>query len=364
MISSMVRFADYGAGAILMAAALAGCGGSSPSIGAPEATSALSARRAAAALTMPHFVQGPARPDRNRSWMSPDAKKSKVLVYVGDWDTNDVYVYDYASGTQVGVITGNDEPYGMCVDAKGDIYVANFGNGEVNEYPHGGTTPIITYSPGGELIGCSVDAKGDVSATSFNPGEVTVFPKGKTTAGTTYSDSSCEYLWTMGSDNKGDLVGIGEYDSIQVCALLAGSKSMTTLTTKGITINFPGGTTWDGKYFALGDQEYQGMFGTAVIQATLKGTTLKYEGHTLLSGGCKTDTDDVNPFIFGKTNVPGSTKQGSVAAGTDVCDAAGSSYASAAAFWHYPKGGLPFKYLGSGSKPPVEPYGVGVSVAQ
>jgi hypothetical protein len=58
-MKTIVRFADYGAGARFFGAALAGCGGSSLPISAPEATRALSARRAAVARIMPHFVYLP-----------------------------------------------------------------------------------------------------------------------------------------------------------------------------------------------------------------------------------------------------------------------------------------------------------------
>jgi hypothetical protein len=105
--------------------------------------------------------------------MSPEAATAKLLLYVGDWDTNDVNVFDYKSGKLVGALTGFDEPYGMCVDAAGDIYVSNFEGGNAVEYAHGGTTVLNTYDSSGEPIGCSVDAKGDVAATSFSPGEVT-----------------------------------------------------------------------------------------------------------------------------------------------------------------------------------------------
>jgi sugar lactone lactonase YvrE len=73
--------------------------------------------------------------------MAPGAKRKSALMYVGDWATNDVFVYDYRSGSSVGTLRGFDAPYGMCVDKKGDVYIANFYGGNVVEYTHGGTTP-------------------------------------------------------------------------------------------------------------------------------------------------------------------------------------------------------------------------------
>jgi hypothetical protein len=43
-----------------------------------------------------------AHPDHGSSWMKPGAAKIKELLYVSDLATDDVYVYDYASGAAVG----------------------------------------------------------------------------------------------------------------------------------------------------------------------------------------------------------------------------------------------------------------------
>jgi hypothetical protein len=292
--------------------------------------------------------------------MSPNAKKSKALLYIGDDDTNDVYVYDYKSGAAVGTLTGFDGPYGECVDGKGDVYVANFDAGTVVEYAHGGASPIQTYSPGGTPIGCSVDSKGDVAATDFDPAVVTVYAKGNPKDGTTYSDSACEYLWTMAYDAKGNLVGNADESSgTGVCALLAGSKTMTTLSTSGFTINFAGGTTWDGKYFALGNQEMGGNFQSGVVQTTLKGTTLTYVGQTIFTDNCYNNyTDLVNTFVVGKTNTLFKGKQGNAVVGPNLwCVDAGSGRVD---YWHYPEGGLPYRNL---SPSPADPYGAAVSLA-
>jgi hypothetical protein len=46
----------------------------------------------------------------------------------------------------------------------------------------------------------------------------------------------------------------------------------TTLSTSGITINFPNGTMWDGKYIVVGDQEAtSGKDETGMNEATLSG---------------------------------------------------------------------------------------------
>lgn len=352
-------------------AILTGCGGGTQSSSAlspairPLSQPALSGAEGNVqddkALTMPRYEQRAMHPDRNRSSVSPNAAASKRLLYVGDDETNDVYVYNYKSGKLVGTLTGFDGPYGECVDGKGDIYIANFDAGNAVEYAHGGAKPINTYDSGGTPIGCSVDSKGDVAVTSFIPGEVTVFAGGNPSKGTTYTGGSCTYVWTMGNDDKGNLVGVGETSSggRAYCGLLAGSKSITTLTTSGITIDFPGGTAWDGKYFALGDQEADGKYQTGFDRATLNGTTLTYVSQTVLSDDCYNDyTDIVNPFFIGKTNTLFKGKQAKAVIGANLwCPDGGQS---GFGFWHYPAGGLPYKNLSDVS---ADPYGQAVSIA-
>jgi hypothetical protein len=360
------------AGCFAAAAFLAGCSGG-PQGGAALSPSAiplslwkdqgLHAQRDAA-LTMPHFVQRPLHPDRSRSWMAPNAKNSKELLYVGDDETNDVYVYDYKSGKSVGTLTGFSAPYGECVDAKGDVYIANFDDENAVEYGHGGTKVLNTYDvSGGTPIGCSVDAKGDVAVTSFDPAEVTVFAGGNPDKGTTYSASStCYYMWTMGYDHSGNLIAGGEteYGGDELCALLSGRTSIIALSSSSGSIYFPGGTMWDGKYIALTDQEVGDAYETGIIRATLKGTTLTYVSATDLGDDCYGDyTDDVNPFIVGKKNTPVNGKEGNANVGPNLwCQAEGKG--GKLDYWHYPGGGMPYKSLSNASE---DPYGAAVSIA-
>jgi hypothetical protein len=322
------------------------------------------------ALTMPHFLNRPVHTDHGQSFMIPDKhhkKKVKAYLYVDDDATNDTYVYDYPSGKAVGTLTGFSAPYGECGDGKGDVFITNFSGGSAVEYKHGGKSPINTYSGVGEPIGCSVNSNGDVAVTSFSPGEVVVFAGGNPSKGTTYT-GSCTYQWGMGYDAKGDLVGIGEEStgSIVACALMSGSKSETTLSgccTGPITIDFPGGTSWDGKYIALGDQEAGGTFLTGDWPSTISGGALSSSGEVKFSDSCYSDyVDDVNPFYVGKGKgtkqniTPKSTTQGSAMVGPNLwCNDAGTS---AVDYWAYPAGGSPSSKLTS---PPSEPYGADVS---
>ena len=329
-----MRFAPTTFTAMLVASAfalIAGCSGGSQS-SAPALPAVDAARTRGAA------------PNHGKSWMLPQAK-TKTLIYAEDEQTGNVNVYDYSSGTQVGTLGGSPAD-GGCVDAKGDVYIVA-DDGTVAEYAHGGTTPLQTYAPGGSLVGCSIDSKGDVAISGSSPGRVIVYSKGNAKKGATYSNTECETMSPMGYDNRGNAIGVGQYDEVSVCALLAGTKQDMTLATSGITINFPNGTMWDGKYIEVGDQEAtSGKDETGMNQATLSGKTLTSAGETILTDTCyRGYTDVLNPFVVGKKNTPANTEQGNIVVGSNLyCFSASSGGIE---FWHYPKGGNPFKMYGS-----------------
>ncbi len=309
---------------VFAVALLAGCSGLQSSGGAPGALPQRGSTglpplwvQRDMALTTPHQVQRPMRVDHGSSWMLP----------------------------LVGTLTGFDGPYGGCVDAKGDAYITNFDGGNVVEYAHGGTKVLNTYDSGGTPIGCAVDSKGDVAVTSFDPGEAVVFAGGDPSKGTTYSDTDCTYIWPMGYDDKDNLIGVGESSSggRAYCALLSGAKSMSSLSFSG-TIDFPGGTMWDGKYIALGDQEAGGTFETGIYPSTLKDSSLSPVGSevTLTDTCYNSYTDIASPFIVGKKNTPVNDRRGKVVVGTNLWCADGGGIGGIE-FWHYPQGGKPFK---------------------
>jgi hypothetical protein len=352
-----LSLARYAAG-LSLAAMLAACNGGGSSNATPAAGSLAVPSRGALALTVPHYVERPVHPDRGRSWMNPLPDTHAPLLYVSDQATNDVYVYKYPGPTATGTLTGFDEPYGQCVDTKGDVFVANFGSGTVVEYARGGTSPITTYSPGGTPIGCSIDRKGDVAVTSFDPGQVTVYAGGNPGSGVTYSNSSCEFLWTMGYDRHRNLIGVGESSGFNVCELAVGAGTMTVDSFSG-TIGFPGGTMWDGKYIAVGDQETGGAFQTGIYQSTLSGSTLTEHTDTVLSATCYNNyTDVVQPFIVGLKNTPANKHQGRIIVGSNLWCLDGTSGGQVEC-WNYPTGGSPVSNI---SSPPAEPYGQSVSL--
>jgi hypothetical protein len=321
------RLASTCCGLFAIAVLLAACGGSNQNSMLPVSAQAM-------------------RSAQEKSWMSPLGAKKSKLLYVSVLNGDSVDVYDYPSGTHVGTLTGFSSPAGQCVDAKGDVYIANSGDGVVDEYAHGGTKPIKTYTTSGDAFGCSVNADGDLAVTdflgaSYSPGSVTVFPNGSGKGVVYDNPTDCYYIWPAGYDDKGNLVMIGEThasETVTFCALLKGSKSLTTLTASGFTIYSPDSTMWDGKHIALGDQQLGGGLQSGVVEATLSGSTLTSHGNVVLSDTCDGDyTHVIQPFIIGGKNTPVNDKQGfAVAGGNEFCSADFR-------LWHYPKGGSPVK---------------------
>lgn len=345
-------------------ALLAGCGGSTwPALqpsgtaaGVPETgLTALSIARLAA-RTMPHYVAKPVHPDRGRAWMAHGATKEKKLLYISDWATDDVYVFSYPAGNLKGKLTGFEEPYGQCVDLRGDVWIANFEGSSIVEYAHGGTTPLASLMTAGAAIGCAVSPSGDLAVANFaidgGAGDIEVFTKGSGNPAQ-YASSSCYNLWPPGYDNQGNLYVESQTGSTNaVCELPAGGTMLAPISFNR-SIGSPGSIMWDGEYLAVTDQDYDATQSTAIYQAagSVSGS-LKLEGTTDLTDTCNGSYADIpQPFIVGGVNTPRNKKEGTVAVGgnlecTKVFD-----------YWAYPwPGGNPLLSI-SQSQAPKQPYG-------
>lgn len=321
--SSIVRFLIAGAAPAFVLGGCAGVNAVSPTIPAPVQSSSRSVRPA-------------------DSWMLPQARKS-ALIYAVDSRTGDVNVYDYANGKQVGTISGDFiESAEGCVDARGDVYLT--AAGDVYEYAHGGTQALRTYTPGGDVVGCSIDAKGDLAVSTTSPGEVIVYARGNPKRSSTFSNSLCVDQAALGYDDKGNVIGESSYAKGSICAVLARAREETTLSANGISINSANGTMWDGKYIALSDGEAgSGKNETGIYQATLSGSTLTSQGEVMLTDTCYRGYNFIlNPFVVGAKNTPANERQSNVVVGANAfCFE--SSGGGGLEFWHYPKGGNPFK---------------------
>jgi hypothetical protein len=80
------------------------------------------------------------------SWMTRSDRASQ-LVYVSDYQNNDVVVFNKKGAVQ-GQIGGFNFPVGLFVDRKHNVWVANARDHDVLVYARGSTTPFLTLNDG------------------------------------------------------------------------------------------------------------------------------------------------------------------------------------------------------------------------
>jgi hypothetical protein len=299
-----------------------------------------------------------ARPDHRSSWMLPNAKRVKKLLYVSDRGTGDVEVYDYNNGTLEGQLTGVNDPSGQCVDKRGNVWVVAFGGSSVSEFAHGGTKIIKTLTTDYQPKGCSVDpTTGNLAVAGEGAVDVFVHAGGKAQV---YQSEVCYPFWAPGYDAAGNLYveallygsakPQGSYSDPLACELPHGGKSLRGVHLNGFGIYYPASVMWDGKHLTLTDQDYMDQNETVIYRVSEDSSgNLTSIGKTTLTDTC--DGNDVvvqQPFIVGRVVVGGNLR----------C----SYYGSKAKFdfWAYPAGGNPTRSLQS---PPEKPVGQSVSIA-
>ena len=274
---------------------------------------------------------------KRRSWMLPDAKNIKKLLYVAGAITNTVYVYDYKTAALIGELTGFDQPSGECVDKKGDIWITNWEGGAVYEYAHGGTSPIRTLQSGTFQTACSIDpTSGNLAVGNFY-GELDVWKHAKGTP-TNYASNACPYIWGPGYDNQGNLFleAVTSASPVFICELPHGGTALQIVPINW-KISYGADVMWDGKYMTFADQAFGGRaVGAGVYQATESASGLSLAGSTALNDPCGYGYSDVvQPFILGRKNTPKNDRQGKVVIGSN------NSCLTAVDFWAYPSGGNP-----------------------
>lgn len=180
---------------------------------------------------------------RSRGRLSPDAKKSKGLIYWGNFVHSTITIYSSkgVNGKEEGTITtGLDTPERLFVDSKGNVYASNSGNNTITAYKPGSTSPFLTISSGVDTpTGLTVDGAGTVYCANVANDTITVYPRGKTSASLTIDTPySPEYLATDKSDNLYASVGqeVIEYP-----------KGSTEGTNLNLAVSSPGGIEVDQK---------------------------------------------------------------------------------------------------------------------
>lgn len=320
--------------AAAMAALLAGCGGGM----SPVQPSALGQNspaqlRALGETGTVHPLQ--ARASNEHSWMAPDAKRSKSLLYVADEATNDVYVYSYPGGKLKGTLTGFQTPSGICSNKGGDVFILN-GNGmTVDVYAHGGTSPLrVLNLPGYPELNCSVDpTTGNLAlgALGGSCGQcIAVFANGQGTA-TTYTPSGQNGIPGCGYDNLGNLYcdAYGNSATFELYELPHGGSTVTNIAVSGTNGLTAGSLQWDGTDVAFGAGA-----GPTLYQIQLSGSTGSVVGSTSLSGAGAV-------WQFWITNNLGGKKH----KGLRVIAPTFLDSSPVAGYWNYPDGGTATKTI-------------------
>jgi hypothetical protein len=158
-------------------------------------------------------------------------------LYVADMDNNRVLFYpagqttptkvygqpDFATGTpNTGGVSANsmDDPWGIAVDAGGDLYVSDYVNSRVLYFPAGSTTATRVYGQSGSFsssavnsggvsanslnqpTGVALDPSGDLYVTDIYNNRVLFYPYGSTTATQVYGQGGS---FTSNAVNNGGL---------------------------------------------------------------------------------------------------------------------------------------------------------------
>jgi hypothetical protein len=318
------------------------------------------------ALTTREHIVPSVHPNTGKSWMDPDARHIKYLLYASDEVAGTVDVYAARSrGHVVGRLTGFQFPYGECLDATGNVYIADFAAKDIVEYERGGTTPIKTLRDVyGFPIGCSVDPKtGDVAVANFEGvgrtcmGGIVIY-KDASGRGRLYQDKDFNYYWPPGYDSQGNVYVEGRKRENRGTAGLAelryGSRKLVTLSLSGAKVTYPGSVQWDGQYITATDQAFEGSHVTGVYRLTVTGSEAAVVGSTKLSDICLKGkvpyNDVVQPFRDGTNR-----GQNEISGGNLSCD-------YRFGFWKYVQGGDPKRALPYNTAPQLS-YGEVVSPA-
>ena len=337
MISRFSRCAPICAAMVM----LVGCGGSQLPM---DASGAIPQGRG---ITARH-PEGVQHSEHRKSWISPDVKTIKKLLYISDGE--DVNVFNYKTKALVGMLgyVGFLQR-GQCVDKLGNVWFTSGGQfaayGSAIEYAHGGKTPLKTLNTEGSSIGCSIDptsgdlAVANASNATSGPSNVAIFKNASGTPKLYYS-YYCGAPTSPGYDQNGNLYVEGDVSyglPSTVCEIPHRGKALRPISFN-VSIPIPEGVMWDGKYITLATG-IGSPIKTAIYQmAEDVSGNLKKVGKTVLTDTCNGVRAEVEqPFIVGNENTPANRRQGNVVVGGNMACAGTFDY------WNYPAGGNPIE---------------------
>jgi hypothetical protein len=281
--------------------------------------------------------------DGGGSWMAPGANELDLL-YVSDYESNDVDAYSYPQGKRSGVLKGvlNDFvlPTGLCADGAGNVFIPDNSNSTVLEYAHGSTKLVATLlDPGGIPDACAFDpATGNLAVVNWEsvsgPGGIAVYAHGRGRP-TNYTQGFVYKYFFDAYDDKGNLF-VDATDAVPsqpfvLLELPKGGSSFKELTLNA-NVRVPGGVDWDGEHLAVGDSAP-----SVILRFAVAGSAGTEVGSTRLRRG-----RDAAQFLI-----------------TGGAVIAASFHGASVKSWQYPNGGEPTRRIGGLG----EPFGVALSKA-
>ena len=265
------------------------------------------------------------------SWMSPDAKRRRSLLYTSNYNNATVDVYDANTGKLMGQLGGLFNPYGECSDKSGNVYITlenSYSFYSVVEYAHGSLTPIRKLDDTqGPPIGCSVDpTTGNLAVSNWSSGDITIYAHASGRG--TKIGPVAKFIWPPAYDDHGNLFVEGSFpDGLYE---IASGRS----TIKHLSLPFTiggGGVLWDGKYVATIDPLYGGTFMTEVHRLEISHATVK-----VVSATVYTDTCHYSWAVF----VQPALYRGKLIAGNTYCFTVYHID-----YWNYARGGDPTSFI-------------------
>ncbi|HEY2553605.1 MAG TPA: hypothetical protein VGI15_00010, partial [Candidatus Cybelea sp.] len=206
--------------ALAAAGLFAGCAGSTPSNSFVGGQSS---------------IGGPAASLVRPSWIGPEAKRKKGLIYVADYTNSEVHIYPEKGTNQqeIGTITGLPILEYLNVDRWHNLYAVEFVAGEVVVFPRGSTQSslTLTVNPSGSFPNAvAISQTGEVAVGQFQQNGVNFYKKGSPTPYNLvpplsgYSSGFCAY------DKHGNLYVIESTASgpSHIAEIVGGGKGTTT----------------------------------------------------------------------------------------------------------------------------------------
>jgi sugar lactone lactonase YvrE len=161
-------------------------------------------------------------------------------LFIADTQSSRVVEIPAGGGPQITIGSGLYRPYGVAVDAAGDVFIADTGNSRVVEVPAGGGAQTTVGSGLSEPYSVAVDGTGDVFIADTGNSRVVEVPAGggpQTTVG-----SGLQSAFGVAVDGAGD-VFIADYYGNQVVEVPASGGPQTTV---GSGLSEPLGVAVDG----------------------------------------------------------------------------------------------------------------------